>query len=117
MPFSPTALCARAVRYGPRRVVETVVTNPELAQSYIDHPKTSRGSSRPLPLGGGSVAGCSLAPGTASREAHMLAWQWYGRGAAVPGAPGAPGATGSVGESGVWKDEGRAGGPGAGGAG
>src|SRR5512147_260814 len=45
-PFSPTARWARAVRYGPRSAVATVVTNAEFAQSYIIQPTISRRSPR-----------------------------------------------------------------------
>src|SRR6185503_2362549 len=42
-PFSPTASWARRVRYGPNIAPTTVVENAEFAQSYIVHPKISRG--------------------------------------------------------------------------
>src|SRR6185503_17569887 len=41
-PFSPTAVWARRVRYGPNNAPATVVEKAELAQSYIFHPKISR---------------------------------------------------------------------------
>src|SRR5215207_8623056 len=41
-PFSPTAVCAKRVRYGPKSVPTTVVKKAELAQSYIFQPKISR---------------------------------------------------------------------------
>src|SRR5438309_10104192 len=44
VPFSPAALCARAVRYGPASTVSTVVWKAEFAQSYITQPKISRRS-------------------------------------------------------------------------
>jgi len=63
-PFSPTAVWARRVRYGPNNAPATVVEKAELAQSYIFQPKISRRSF----LSVADVAGASVLADVVMKE-------------------------------------------------